>query len=81
MVPKVMPMRANSSVVDALCESKQLGNRELARRMGKSSQFVMRLRRGERTASLSTIKIMADVLEVPLESLLLPHEKPRADAK
>lgn len=72
-------MRLNTEVVDMACEAKKVTNRHLARQIGKSSQFVLRLRRGERTASLSTIQSVADVLELSLESVLLPHQKPQRD--
>lgn len=67
-------MRLNGAVVDVMCDTRRMTNRQLARRIDKSSQFVLRLRRGERTASLGTIQSIADVLEVPLEAVLLPHE-------
>lgn len=73
-------MRLNGIAVDAICESKGVTNRELARRMGKSPQFVLRLRRGERTASLGTIQRAADAVEVPLEAVLLPHRPVKESA-
>lgn len=67
-------MKLNSAVVDAVCESRGISNRQLAKRIGKTPQFVLRLRRHERTASLGTIQGVADALDLPLEVCVLPHE-------
>lgn len=66
-------MRLNAPAVDALCRSKRIGNSELARHIGKTRQFVGRLRRGERGASESTIRGIADALEVPCEAITVPE--------
>lgn len=80
MVPKMVPMRLNSVVVDKVCDVQRVSNRELARRSGLSPQFLLRLRRGDRTASESTIRSIGDALKLPLEAVLLPHQ-PRERVK
>ena len=80
MVPKMVPMRLNSALVDKVCDAQRVSNRELARRAGLSPQFLLRLRRGDRTASEGTIKCIGEALELPLETVLLPHQ-PRQRVK
>lgn len=71
-------MRLNGPVVELLCYERRVGNRELARRVGKTSQFLLRARRGERTLSESTIKSIASALEVPPETITLPEPQKAA---
>ncbi len=66
-------MRLNAPAVDALCRSKRIGNSELGRHIGKTRQFVGRLRRGERGASESTIRGIAEALQVPVEAIVVPE--------
>ena len=73
-------MRLNSALVDKVCDAQRVSNRELARRAGVSPQFLLRLRRGDRTASVGTIKSIGDALELPFETVLLAHE-PRQRVK
>lgn len=68
-------MRLNAPAVDALCRSKRIGNSELGRHIGRTRQFVGRLRRGERGASKSTIVGIAEALEVPVEAIVIPEAK------
>jgi transcriptional regulator with XRE-family HTH domain len=72
-------MRLNGSLVDTLCDARRISNRELARQVGCTPQFLLRLRRDERTASEGTIKSIGDVLGVPLAAVMLPH-RPVKDA-
>ena len=73
-------MRLNAPVVDVVAYEKRLNNSQLAARSRLSRQFLLRLRRGERTASLGTIHRIAEALEVPVESILLPHRPPSESA-
>lgn len=66
-------MRLNAPVVDVVAYEKRLNNSQLARHSRVSRQFLLRLRRGERTASLGTIERIAQALGVPVESIVLPH--------
>lgn len=66
-------MRLNAPVVDVVAYEKRLNNAQLAARSRVTRQFLLRLRRGERTASLGTIERIAEALGVPVESIVLPH--------
>lgn len=66
-------MRLNAPAVDALCRSQRIGNSELGRHIGKSRQFIGRLRRGERGASEGTIRGIAEALAVPVEAIVIPE--------
>jgi transcriptional regulator with XRE-family HTH domain len=74
MVPMLCPMRLNSPALDALCASQRVGNSELGRNIGRSRQFVGRLRRGERGASAGTIQGIAEFLKVPLAAITVPDD-------
>lgn len=74
-------MRLNSPVVDLMASERCLTNRQLALKVGVNPRFLGRFRKGERTASLGTIQRIADVLEVPLDSILLPHRPVKEQAK
>lgn len=67
-------MRLNAPVVDVVAYEKRLNNAQLAARSRVTRQFLLRLRRGDRTASLGTIERIAEALEVPVESIVLPHQ-------
>jgi transcriptional regulator with XRE-family HTH domain len=67
-------MRLNSPVVDVVATERRLSNRQLALKSGVSPRFLARLRKGQRTASRDTIRRIANVLEIPVDSVLLPHE-------
>lgn len=74
-------MRLNAPVVDVVAYEKRLNNSQLAQRSRITRQFLLRLRRGERTASLGTILRIAEALEVPVEAIVLPHEPVKESAK
>lgn len=66
-------MKLNAPAVDTLCRVKRIDSSELARHIGKTRQFVGRLRRGERGASEGTIRGIAEALEVPVEAIVIPE--------
>jgi transcriptional regulator with XRE-family HTH domain len=66
-------MRLNAPAVDALCRTKRIGNSELGRHIGKTRQFVGRLRRGQRGASEGTIQGIAEALDVSVEAITIPE--------
>lgn len=74
-------MRLNVPVVDVVAYEKRLNNSQLAKHSRVTRQFLLRLRRGERTASLGTIQRIADALGVPVEAIVLPHESIKAGQK
>ena len=69
-------MRLNPTAVDALAYELRLNTSQLARKAGISRQYCGRLRRGERTASLSTIRSIAGALGTTVKEITLEGEPP-----
>lgn len=66
-------MKPNGPAFRTVRESKHLGLRQLARRVGKSHQFLGRLEAGSATASEATMQRIALELGVPVEAISHPE--------
>lgn len=62
-------MKPNRTALQALRRANRWGLRELERRTGLSRGYLSRLEDGQRGASLTTLTVIADVYDVPVEDL------------
>lgn len=67
-------MRLNPAAVDALAYELRLNTSEIARRAGITRQYCGRLRRGERSASLGTVRRIAAALGTTVNQITLEGE-------
>jgi transcriptional regulator with XRE-family HTH domain len=65
-------MEPNGPAFRTVRVSQHLGLRQLARRVGKSHQFLGRLEAGSATASEETMRRIAHELGVPVEAITHP---------
>ena len=65
-------MKPNGVAIKAFRESKHIGTRELARRVGISHQFMVRIQQGTRGASELTLFRIAKELDVSVGAISHP---------
>jgi len=74
-------MRPNEATLRPARENKNLGLRELARRVDISHQFLGRLEAGKATASVETFTKLASELNVPVALIAVSEAVPAAGVR
>lgn len=70
MVPMIAPeIKAHGGAIEALRGSRRLSANKVALHIGVTRQFLRRVERGERGASLETLAALADALGVTIEAI------------